>query len=189
MSKEIAILDFIQKHTRSRQMDRLMTAVSKANNYGAVWLSTSIALAAIPKTRKTGLGMFASLGVEFTLCNIILKPLGDRIRPYDKAEDENHIKEHLLIDEPWDQSFPSGHTGASFAIASSLFFNHNIAWKPVGVIACTTGFSRMYLYVHYLTDVLGGVGVGIFSGYAGTKLVNSIYDHKARREGRTNKEK
>lgn len=182
MSKEIAILDFIQKHTRSPQMDRLMTAVSKANNYGAVWVSTSIALAAIPKTRKTGLAMFASLGIEFTICNLILKPLGDRIRPYDKAEDEKKIKEHLLIDEPWDQSFPSGHTGASFAVASSLFFNHNIAWKPVGVIACTTGFSRMYLYVHYLTDVLGGVGVGIVSGYAGTKLTNSLLERKEKKD-------
>lgn len=176
MSREIEILDFIQKHTKSRKMDKAMKAVSAINNYGIFWIATSLTMAAVPKTRRHGLGMCASLGLESLLCNVVMKPMADRVRPYLKNSDIQ-----LLVDEPWDTSFPSGHTGASFACASSLAFNHSKAWIPAGILACATGFSRMYLYVHYLSDVLGGVGLGIFCGYTGTKFANKVYDrHKSR---------
>jgi undecaprenyl-diphosphatase len=77
----------------------------------------------------------------------------------------------LLIEPPKDYSFPSGHTGMAFAVTSGLFFMKK---KELGIaaliLACLIAFSRMYLYVHYPTDVLVGLIIGLLSGYAGYQL-------------------
>lgn len=173
MSREIEILDAIQRRWKSPSMDKAMKAVSAINNYGIFWIGTSLAATAFARTRRYGMGMCASLGIEYLLCNRLMKPIGARVRPYLKNPEVN-----LLVSEPWGESFPSGHTGACFAEASSLVFNHSWAAVPSTALSVVTGFSRMYLYVHYLSDVLGGAGVGIISGYLGTRLANHFYDKR-----------
>ncbi len=76
----------------------------------------------------------------------------------------------LLIEAPKDFSFPSGHTGASFAAAAALFFVGSRGWIPAAVLAALIGFSRLYLYVHYPTDVLAGALLGIAAGWAACRL-------------------
>lgn len=171
MSREIAILDFIQKHTKSEGMDHAMKLVTRLGNYGILYLTETAALIAHPKTRKKGFAMWASLGIEAFFCNVLIKPLGARMRPYMKNVDVD-----LLIEKPWDHSFPSGHAGASFTVFSSLLFNHDPLAAPAFVQAVLTSFSRLYLYVHYPSDVVAGAGLGMLSGYLGDKLVNKYYD-------------
>ena len=75
---------------------------------------------------------------------------------------------------PEDYSFPSGHTGASFAAVSALLFSRNKLWLPCLVLACLIGFSRLYLYVHYPTDVLAGALLGIAAGFAAEQAVRRV---------------
>lgn len=77
----------------------------------------------------------------------------------------------LLIARPADYSFPSGHTAASFAAVAALYFaGARKWWKIMLPLAILMAFSRMYLYVHYPTDVLGGMIVGCAAGYFGNRL-------------------
>ena len=105
--------------------------------------------------------------MDALLCNLILKPLVARIRPYDV-----NTAVQLLVSKPVDYSFPSGHTAASFASVVALFMaGERKLWKPALVLAVLIAFSRLYLYVHYPTDVLGGLILGLIAGYLGSRLV------------------
>lgn len=81
----------------------------------------------------------------------------------------------LLIARPSDFSFPSGHTAAAFTSVFSLYRENNRLWKPVLVLAAVIAFSRMYLYVHFPTDVLGGVAVGWVCALAGQAVSRRLF--------------
>lgn len=168
MTPELSFLDFIQSNLRCGLLDFSFTAITTLGNGGAVWIVLTIALLAFPKTRRTGAAMAAALAIDALCYNVILKPLIARVRPCDV-----NTAVQLLIPSPTDFSFPSGHTGASFAAASSLFFAGNRLWIPSSVLAALIAFSRLYLYVHYPTDVLAGVLIGIMAGSLGNVLVSS----------------
>ena len=123
----------------------------------------------LPRTRKLGLVVTAALVLEAIPCNLILKPLVARARPFTV----NPAVE-LLITKPTDFSFPSGHTSASFAVVSALFFRKERLWIPAGILAALIAFSRLYLYVHYPTDVLAGALVGILAGWIAVKGTEAI---------------
>ena len=97
---------------------------------------------------------------------MILKPLVARARPCTV----NPAIE-LLVEVPTDYSFPSGHTAASFAAVFALYFSGSPLWKPAAVLAGTIAFSRMYLYVHWPSDILGGILLGFVVGWLGVKAV------------------
>ena len=113
--------------------------------------------------------MAVSLLIEVLFCNLIIKTLVARVRPYDV-----NTAIELLIKAPTDFSFPSGHTGASFAASSGLYFAKNRLWIPAVILSVLIAFSRLYLYVHYPTDVLAGAFLGIISGWLGSLIVAYI---------------
>ena len=173
MNLEFWILDGIQT-LRTPAGDVLMPFITSFGNGGVIWIVLTVILLLIPKTRKTGLILGAALILDGILCNLLLKNLVRRIRPCD-------IKDavRLLIPYPSDYSFPSGHTAVSFAAASALYFaGEKYLWKAALVLAAFIAFSRMYLYVHYPTDVLGGVLVGIAAGYGGYRVVKALEQYK-----------
>lgn len=95
-----------------------------------------------------------------------LKPLIARIRPFDV-----NSAIQLIVAKPHDYSFPSGHTAASFTAVMALYLaGEKKLWKIALVLAVLIAFSRLYLYVHYPTDVLGGIITGAIAGYIGYKL-------------------
>lgn len=163
---ELKILNLIQNlHTPI--LDRLMCIITKLGNAGAIWILAAAVLLLIPKTRKTGAVVVVALLIDAILCNGILKPWIARIRPFDV-----NPAIQLLIPGPADFSFPSGHTAAAFTTVAALYFaKEKNLWKPALVLAILIAFSRLYLYVHYPTDVLGGIVVGIFAGYVGWKII------------------
>ena len=173
MNIELSILDWIQTlHTPF--LDKIMVFITRLGDAGIIWIVLSIVLLLIPKTRKSGAVMVAALVVDVLLCNIVLKNLVARTRPYDV-----NTGVHLLVAKLHDYSFPSGHTAASFtAVVALSFAGEKRAWKAALVLACLIAFSRMYLYVHYPTDVLGGVLVGIAAGYGGYRVVKALEQYK-----------
>lgn len=169
MGMEIQILNWIQElHTPLGDM--FWPALTKLGNAGMIWILLAVVLLLIPGTRRSGLILAAALLVDMILCNGLLKPLIARIRPY-----EVNTAVTLLVAKPTDFSFPSGHTAAAFTSAAALFFaGEKRLWKAAFVLAVLLAFSRLYLYVHYPTDVMGGMIIGIITGYAGNWIINQL---------------
>lgn len=157
---ELQILDLIQQF-RAPWADQIMVGITTLGNGGVIWIGVGLVLLVSKKHRKTGVMMLVALAVEVILCNGILKPLAARIRPCDV-----NPAVQLLVSRPTDYSFPSGHTGASFAAAMMLCARREKGCYAALVLACLIACSRMYLYVHYPTDILGGAIVGSLSALA-----------------------
>lgn len=166
---ELRFLDFLQTiHTPL--LDKILAFITSLGNAGIIWIVLAVVLLILPKTRKTGIIVAAALLMDLILCNLILKNLVARVRPYDV-----NTAIAILIKKPLDFSFPSGHTAASFAAMTALFrAKMKKAWIAALILAVLIAFSRLYFYVHYPTDVLGGAVVGILSGIIGYTIVEKI---------------
>ena len=166
---ELRFLDFLQTiHTPL--LDKILAFITGLGNAGIIWIVLAVVLLILPKTRKTGIIVVAALLMDLILCNLILKNLVARVRPYDV-----NTAIAILIKKPLDFSFPSGHTAASFAAMTALFLaKMKKAWIAALVLAVLIAFSRLYFYVHYPTDVLGGAIVGILSGIIGYAIVEKM---------------
>lgn len=155
-SFELYILDRIQTF-RSVHMDYFMISITKLGDFGFIWILLCFLLYIQGSLHLTFL-LVSSLITETILCNLFLKPFVARIRPFNRNKSV-----YLLISEPHDYSFPSGHTAASFACVTVLFLTHSVIWKYALLISILISFSRLYLYVHYPTDILAGMFIGIIS--------------------------
>lgn len=177
---EFSVLDFIQAHLRSGIGDIVMPLITHLGDSGVIWVVLALVLLIYPKTRKTGAALAVALALDVICCNLILKPFVARIRPCDI-----NTAVQLLIPRPDDFSFPSGHTGASFAAASALYFSGSKLRFPALILAALIGFSRLYLYVHYPTDVLAGAVLVALLGWVGCTLIRLMerrfyhHDHSA----------
>jgi len=173
---ELNILDWFQTlHTPI--LDKIMTSITKLGDAGIFWIILTLLFLIIPKMRKTGIIMAAALIMDLLICNVAVKNLA--ARTYDV-----NTSVQLLVAKLHDYSFPSGHTAASFASVTALYLaGEKKLWKPALVLACLIAISRLYLYVHYPTDVLGGMVFGILAGYVGYRLVKFL---EAKLSGRKN---
>ncbi len=173
MTMEFQILDAIQR-IRTPVGDVLMPAISALGNAGILWIILAAALLMTRRTRRAGAVLACALCLDGILCNVILKPLVGRIRPFDV-----NTTVQLLIAPPTDASFPSGHTAAAFASVCALWMagRKNLSVSAF-VLAVLIAFSRMYLYVHYPTDILGGIVVGMLCGVLGYVCVRWIDNFK-----------
>ena len=169
---EFSILDFIQNQFRTSFGDFVMPLISKLGNGGIIWLFLSGLLCVFPKYRKAGVTMLTALALDVLLCNVMLKPLVGRMRPFTV-----NTGVELLINAPKDFSFPSGHTAASFAAAFALLFVKNKLWIPSMILASLIAFSRLYLYVHYPTDVLAGILLGLIVSVAANVICRLAEPH------------
>lgn len=140
---------------RSSFLDRTMVLASGLGNNGIIWIVFILFLFAVRRYRRYGIAVGASLMLSMVIC-AVLKIAVHRIRPCDI-----NTAVQLLIARPTDFSFPSGHTTASFAVTTALFYYRNRLWIPAGIVSVFIGFSRLYLYVHFPSDVLGGILLGI----------------------------
>lgn len=170
------ILLFLQDTVRNPVLTPLVKAITVLGNGAVFWVLVSIVMLVPAKTRKIGLTSILALLVSLLINNIILKNLVARVRPYEVIEGLVP-----LIRKPWDYSFPSGHTGSSFA--SAWVFYRRLPKRfgiPALVLAGLIGLSRLYLGVHYPTDVLFGMVSGIGSGCIAMLIVQAIIDKRAK---------
>ena len=136
-------------------LDKIMIAITTLGNAGIMWIGIAVFLLFIKKTRKCGALMLVSMRIGLILGNGILKNLIARERP---CWIDSSIP--LLIPNPHDFSFPSGHTLASFEAAVMIFL-HNKKWGTISfILAILIAFSRMYLFVHFPTDIICGAALG-----------------------------
>ncbi|MBQ5858865.1 MAG: phosphatase PAP2 family protein [Peptococcaceae bacterium] len=163
---EFQILDWIAGFHNSF-LDAVLPVISTFGDKGIGWIILSIILLCIPKYRKAGLAMALALIFCLLIGNITLKPLIARPRPYSYFPEMQ-----LLIPPLSDYSFPSGHTFASFASATALFLHHRKEGTAAYLLAAVIAFSRMYLYVHFPTDILAGIILGVASGFTAFKLIS-----------------
>lgn len=169
---ESNILLWIQENLRIDAIDSVMPLVSAVNNAGILSILTVVLLLALRRYRAVGITAFFSLVVEFALVNVMLKNFTARIRPY-MVNDKLLLLGHM----PTDYSFPSGHTGAAFAVATVLFLcgKDGTIPKKCGVLALALAIlialSRLYNAAHYPTDVLAGMLIGLFTGIFAYKYI------------------
>lgn len=157
---ELQILDMIQQ-IRSPFLDSFMTIISTLGNRGVIWILMTVILFFRPKDRKIGIMILVALLLNMLLCNALIKPLVGRVRPCDV-----NWAIDLLVRRPLDKSFPSGHTSAAFAVTTALLFSKYRKWGWFHfVFSLVLAFSRLYLYVHYPTDVLVGAVLGTMCGF------------------------
>ena len=174
VSFDLPILDWIQANLRSDIMDVVMPIITMFGDEGIFWIVCAILLMFTKKHFKTGLGMGFAMMIGLLICNVTLKPLIGRIRPYDFQLQYLNTEIQLLIGAMHDFSFPSGHTIASFEACTVLMLNSKKLGIPATILAILIAFSRLYLYVHYPTDVLFSVVAGIIFGFIGNALAQKI---------------
>ena len=182
-SFDLPILEWIQENVANGFLDFLMPIITIFGDAGIFWIACAAVMLIFPKTRKTGLAMGVALVMGLLVCNICLKPLVARMRPLvyeveilgNSAADLLHSGQ-LLVGKPSDFSFPSGHTIASFEAAGVLMLNNKKLGIPALVLAILIAFSRMYLFVHYPTDVLVSVVLGTLFAILANYLVKKGAD-------------
>jgi len=158
------ILDFIQSW-RQPWLDEIMIFFSGLGDGGILWITATLLLLFYKPTRRLGIACALSLLLSLLFCNLIMKPIFQRPRPFALRELE------LLIEGPQDGSFPSGHSCSSFAFAATLaFMKRKSAWIAA-VFAALIAFSRLYLQVHFPGDVLAGAVLGCFCGFLAKRLL------------------
>ena len=172
---DLPILDWIAGNLQCGFLDFIMPLITVLGDAGIFWIAVSAVLIFIPKYRKAGLTMGLALLFGVVVCNMILKPWVGRIRPYDYQLQHFGKTIQLLVATPHDYSFPSGHTIASFEAAVGLTIHNRKLGTIAMVLAVLIAFSRMYLYVHYPTDVLASVILGTAFAFLAAFLVKKGY--------------
>lgn len=170
-----AILDFIQTYIRNGFLDFILPIITRLGNEGILWILIAIAFLISKKYRTSGVKLAIALLLCLIIGNITLKPLFARTRPFDI-----NTEIELLITKPTDFSFPSGHTMSSFA-AAIVIYNAN---KRMGIVAMILAvliaFSRLYLYVHFPSDIIAGVIIGVINAIIAIKCVDYYNKTKSR---------
>ena len=164
------ILLFIQEHLRNAVCDVFFKSITHLGDAGIFWILLTVVLLCFRQTRKAGIYSACALVLSLIVNNIILKNLVGRIRPYELVEGLQ-----CIVGPAHDASFPSGHMGASFA--SSVAIYRQIPKKFAVffiVLASLIALSRLYVGIHYPTDVLGGlvtgIGIGLFVNVVGERV-------------------
>lgn len=179
---DLPILDWLAEYLHCGFLDAVMPVITALGNGGIFWIALAVVMIIIPKYRKAGLSMGLALLMGLLVCNLTIKPLVARIRPYDYQLEHFGNTISLLIKTPHDYSFPSGHTIASFEAAIALLLHNRKLGIPATVLAVLIAFSRLYLYVHYPTDVLASVALGVGFAFLASFLVKQGYRHWEKRK-------
>lgn len=164
---EAGILLWIQDNLRTDVMNHLMPYVSAVNNAGILSIATIILLLIWKRYRSVGITACAALASEFLLVNVLVKQLVARPRPY-------VVNGTLAVlgTVPADYSFPSGHTGSAFAVATVMLLCMPKRYGiPAVAVAVLIGLSRLYNVAHYPTDVIGGMLIGVVIGALAVKII------------------
>lgn len=169
---ELPILWWIRENLTNPFLDTVMPYITSLARHGEFWILLALILLCFKKTRKAGVAMGIAMALGFLVGNIGLKNIIARTRPYDMVEVEVLVK-HLS-----DFSFPSGHTLVSFNAAIALHHYHRKWGVAALALATVIALSRLYLFVHYPTDVVAGFLLALVLAFASCRLVDWLWSRK-----------
>ncbi|MBE5938952.1 MAG: phosphatase PAP2 family protein [Lachnospiraceae bacterium] len=171
---DLSILYWIQDFLANDVMDALMVFITTLGDGGILWIAIAVVLLFFKKTRKCGIAMGIALVLGLIFGNGIIKNVVGRIRPFQYVLEHSGEVINLLIEKPGEYSFPSGHTQSSFAAATVIFINNKKWGIPALIMAALIGFSRLYVFVHYPTDILAGAFFGVVWAISAVWIVKII---------------
>ncbi len=162
------------QENRQDWLTAVLKVISHIGDYGLIWICIALLCLATAGYRFLGIRVVTALAMVLLLNNLVLKNLIDRQRPFEVISGL-----HMLVAEPAGASFPSGHTAGAFAACWLLYKylpqQYGLTLLVLGVLM---GFSRMYVGVHYLSDVLAGAAVGCLCGWLADKLAAGLLKDK-----------
>lgn len=167
------ITDTVHFGLQNKIFDTIMPFITRLGDAGFIWITISIILICTKKYRKVGITSLLAISIGTILTEGVIKHLVERVRPIIAYPIDNP-----LIKLPISFSFPSGHTASSIAVAyvlSTYIKRYKFYFISLAVLI---GFSRIYLYVHYFSDVLGGAVVGLVSGILAVYIMGKINNRK-----------
>ena len=166
------ILLYIQEHIRNPYLTAFFSGITKLGDAGAFWIALTILLLVFARTRKAGFVTAVALICSTLIAIVFLKNIINRARPYDVIEGLILIGSRQL-----DASFPSGHTSTAFTCVAALW---KYLKKPYAVLllvlATLIALSRLYIGVHYPSDVVAGLLIGVVCGVGGRKLGEQLWE-------------
>lgn len=171
-------LVWIAQHIRSGLLDPFMKVYTQLGNTGMLFIALGLILLLFKSTRRAGFSALCAMLIGLVVVNFTIKPLIARERPW--LVIENFVN---LVPEKDPNSFPSGHTNAAFAFALALCVTAPKRWMKIAAVcaAAVMGLSRLYVGVHFPSDVLAGALIGSLCGLAGAWVVKTIRERLAPR--------
>ncbi|MBO5489090.1 MAG: phosphatase PAP2 family protein [Eubacterium sp.] len=166
---DAAVMNFVSSIHNDTLTVIMKVLTDIVGSVGWIWVIIALTLICFKKTRPVGLTMALAMLLGLIIGNGVLKNLIARPRPCWRNEDIL-----LLAKVPTDYSFPSGHTMVSFEAATSIFLANKKWGIPALILASAIGFSRIYLGVHYVTDVLAGVVIGVLLAVLAKKVIQFL---------------
>jgi undecaprenyl-diphosphatase len=179
---DLAVFEWVQS-IQSHFLTAIMTTVTTLGDEGIIFIVLGLVLLCTKKYRKAGVSILVALVVMLLLNNIVLKELIARPRPFNLDPEtydwwyEVYKYPYFKIHQPSSFSFPSGHTSSAFAAAIALLCHDRKLGIPTTIFAAIMGFSRIYVEVHYCTDVIGGAIVGIIYALIGVLIAKLVYPY------------
>ncbi len=179
---DLSVFQWIQS-IQNELFDALMVGITTLGNGGAVFIALGLVLLFTKKYRKAGLGVLVALLVMLLCNDLFLKEFFARPRPFNLFETDPEkyafwAKGYIypeLISKPTSYSFPSGHTASAFAAAIALLWHNRKLGIPVTIFSALMGFSRIYVEVHYCTDVIAGVVSGVICAFVAVAIVKYLF--------------
>lgn len=176
---DLAVFQWVQS-IQTPLLTKLMVIITTLGDEGIIFILLGIVLLFMKKHRKAGFAILVALVVMLVCNNLVLKELFARTRPFNLDETAyawwyEIYKFPEMVHKPSSYSFPSGHTSSAFAAALALVFYNRKIGIPTIVFAALMGFSRIYVEVHYCTDVIGAVIVSFIYAVFAVLIVNALY--------------
>lgn len=165
---DISILRFIREYFSSPLMDSVMVLITKLGDRGFIWIAIGVILLISKKYRKIGFTMLIALAITSIIGEGIIKNIIQRPRAFITFPDVE-----IIIRPPLSYSFPSGHTASSFAAAVVLGYYIKNLKVLFYFFAALVAFSRIYLFVHYPSDIIAGILLGIVCSLATIKVIDN----------------
>ena len=179
---DLIVFQWIQS-VQNEFLDALMVGITTLGNGGAVFIAIGLVLLFTKKYRKAGLAVIVALLVMLLCNDLFLKEFFARPRPFILLETDPEKYAFWgrgyvypeLISKPTSFSFPSGHTASAFAAAIALLWHNRKIGVPVTIFSVLMGFSRIYVEVHYCTDVIAGVISGTICALVAVLIVKYLF--------------
>ena len=168
---DASVITAIYENVHSAFLTMFFRIVTLLGEGGIFWIAVAVILLFFKKTRRSGICISASLLIGVIVGNGIIKNVVARPRPYDAIAGIESVVSHLS-----DYSFPSGHSLCCFEAATALAMNRTKWAIPAYVGAVLVAVSRLFLFVHYPTDVICGALLGVLFGVLGSLAAGAIYD-------------